>query len=206
MSLLSISNKALRKLGVTEIISLTQQGKPAARCNAAVEGIVKEMLREHSFGFATVWAILPEDATPPPFGYAHAYQLPLECIRPVDIRESTDLKAPRLDFELARGNIMYTDADPCLARYTVYVEGDLINAPPDFDDACAFKLAFEVAVPLTKTDALKGMWDGYRYMHDRAILNDAATNHEREQDINRINDILHARNYPGYSGDNQEET
>jgi len=201
-SLLIISNKALRKISVREIASLTQSGEAAARCNAAVRDSVKEVIRKYPFSFTTVWDTLPLLATAPPFGYTYAYQLPNSAVKLFDISDSEDLTAPRISFDLVRGNKIYTDASPCYARYGVYAEADLTTAPPDFINACAFNLGAEIAGPLTKTEMIPVMEQMYRFYLNEAMLSDAAGNNERKKDENRMCSILTAREYPGSVGDN----
>lgn len=195
-SLLTIANKALRKLGVREINSLDQGGSAADRCNSAVRDCVTIVTGEHTWRHATVWAKLAKLSEVPPFGYDFAYQLPSECVSCFDVRQDTDLRAKLIDFEQVRGNIVYTDADPCYARYTVYFEEDLVKASPIFIDACAWKLAEEICVPLAKSDLLPAMSNGYRFSLDRARLNDASGKREREVDPNRSNTFLAARGFP----------
>lgn len=195
-SLLTIANKALRKLGVAEISSLSQQGRVADRCNSSVEDCVKEVLREHPWSNATEWASLARLVDAPPFGYQYAYQVPKNALRLIDVRESPDLKAEPIDFELARGGVVYTDAETCFARYTVYYESDLSTASPDFVDACACKLAAELAVPLAKSELASVMLNAYERAVDRAKLNDSSTKRERRIDQNRVTSFLTVREYP----------
>jgi len=189
-SLLIISNKALRKLGVTEITSLSMQGQAAARCNAAVEDIVKEVLCEHPWRHASVWATLPQLSAAPPFGYKYAYQAPVESLRVFDVRGVDDLRAPNVDFEEVRGKKIYTDISICYARYVVWDVNDLARAYPDFLNTCAFKLAYEIATTLSKSSKMDKMLQGYAYELEQAMLNDASASRERGQDENRTSTIL----------------
>ncbi|MCK5639919.1 MAG: hypothetical protein KAJ19_03950 [Gammaproteobacteria bacterium] len=195
-SLLAISNKALAKLGVKEINSLTQQGKPAARCNAHVVEAVKETLREHTWSHASEWKALPQLLGVPPFGYEYAYQAPQETVKVFDVRQDTDLKAIKIKFEMVRGKIIYTDADPCYARYVVYFEADLTQAPPDFLDTCAFKLAAEIAIPLSKVNLQVPMLNGYTFSLAKAMKNDAQETNVEKVDENRECKFLAERGFP----------
>lgn len=195
-SLLVISNKALSKLGVKEIANLTQQGKPAARCNSHVRESVREVLREHPWSHASEWKSLNQLVAAPPFGYINAYQAPQETEKVFDVRSDSDLTTPAIDFEMVRGKIIYTDAEPCYARYVVNVEADLAQAPSDFIDACAFKLAAEIAVPLSKSNRLQAMLNGYTYTLDQARTNDTREIHERKPDENRECKLLRERGFP----------
>jgi hypothetical protein len=198
-SLLVISQKALRKLGVKEINSLTQQGRAADRCNSAVRDAVKEVLRAHAWSHATVWASLPQLVADPPFGYQYAYQAPQECEKVFDVRQDTDLTTPRIDFEMVRGKIIYTDADPCYARYVVNVESDLAKAPSDFINSCAFNLAAEIAIPLSKSNLATPMSNGYMITLSDAVKNDTQAGRERKVDENQDCKLLAARGYPSAS-------
>ena len=195
-SLLVISKKALRRLGVTEIISLTEQGQAAARCNAAVVDVVREVLCEHPWRHASVWATLPRLADAPPFGYTYSYQAPVNSLRVFDVRGVNDLRSPNVDFEEARGKKIYTDVDICYARYVVWNENDLGMAYPDFISTCAWKLAYEIATPLSKTSKMDKMLQGYLMELENAQLNDAAASRERGQDENRTSSILQAFGHP----------
>ncbi len=196
-SLLVISNKALRLLGVAEIQSLTQQGRAAARCNSAVRDCVKEVLGEHAWSHAAVWRELPPLIANPPFGYEYAYQAPANTEKLFDVRADEDLKAPKIDYEMVRGKIIYTDASPCYARYVVNVEADLAKATSGFIKACAYNLAAEIAIPLSKSELLGAMQNGYATWLDLAMKNDTAAVRERKTDENRDCKFLAVRGFPG---------
>ena len=204
-SLLKISNKNLRKLGIDELPNMNVDGKPAARCRATVEEIVLEVTREHPWSHATVWVKLPALVEVPPFGYQYAYQLPANCERVVDVREEEDLKAPIIDFEEVRGQKIYTDASVAYTRIVVYYETDLAKAKADFINACACKMAVELAPSLAKTKDTAVLFRLYQYALDRAMLNDTATVNERKQDENRTTSILAARGYPASVNDDDSE-
>ncbi|MCP4127770.1 MAG: hypothetical protein GY753_11985 [Gammaproteobacteria bacterium] len=195
-SLLVIANKALSKLGVKEINSLTQQGKAADRCNSHVRDAVREVLRSHAWSHASDWKALPQLVAAPPFGYEYAYQAPAETEKIFDIRQDTDLTAPKIDFEMVRGKVVYTDAEPCYARYVVNVEADLVDAPADFIDACAFKLAAEIAIPLSKSKLFQPMTNGYVFTLGEAKKHDTQSSRERRVDENRDCKFLAERGFP----------
>ncbi len=181
-SIVGIMNKALRLIGQTEIASPEQQTPSAVRCSAAWRDVVDEVLRAHPWAHATVWAALSKSDTPPPFGFAHAYVLPADCVRVIDVRADGNLARQGLPFEVVRGNI-YTDAAPCNTRY-VARDADPTFWPPDFCDAVAAKLAAEVALPLARDGGamMRAMLDRYQWVVDAARLNDAATSREVELD------------------------
>lgn len=203
MSLLVISNKALRKLGVGELRSLDQPGKAAERCRAAVVPVVKEVTVEHNWGHATEWGKFNLLADAPPFGYQFAYQEPAHALSTFDIRESEDLRSPRIHFEPVRGKKIYTDAAACYARFLVYYEADLGRALPCFIEACAFKLAAEIAAPLAKVAMSAPMLQAYVAALDWAMLVDSRGSFERPQDVNQTHSLLSVREYPASASNYQ---
>lgn len=181
-SMVGIMNKALRLIGQTEITSPEQQTPAAVRCSAAWRDVVDEVLREHPWTHATVWASLSKSDTPPPFGFTNAYMLPPDCVRVIDVRADGDLSRQGLPFNGVRGAV-YTDASPCFVRY-VARDNDPTYWPPDFCEAVASKLAAEVALPLARDGGamMRAMLDRYQWALDAARLNDAATNRDVERD------------------------
>jgi hypothetical protein len=195
-SMLTIANKALRKLGAKEISSLTANGREADRANSSIRDVVREVLNEHPWSHATQWASLPRLASNPPFGYDYAYQLPEDTVRLIDVRESSSLKAQPVEYEMVSGGVIYADVSPCYARYVLFVESDLAKASPLFINACAWHLAEELAIPLAKANMIGSMHDLYLFDLDRARLADASAKHERAADENMGNPLLAARWYP----------
>lgn len=200
MSFLVIANKALRKLGVPEIESLEQDGKPAAACNAAIKDVYREVLIAHSWAFATKWEKLARMADEPPFGYRYAFQLPPEAERLIDIRPSKLLIDERIKYEMAMGGVIYTDAEFCYARYIVYTE-DMKYAPSDFKNAVACKLAAEVSKKLSRAEFHNEMLQEYALILDSARTNDEAMSNSKKTDENLECKFLSVREFESESTD-----
>jgi len=195
-SLLVIANKALRKIGVDGIESLTQQGQAAAECNAAVKDVLRETLAAHSWGFASVWEKLARLADAPPFGYRYAFQIPPEAIRLVDARASTSLTSPNIKYDVVADGVLYTDSEFCYARYVKYTQ-DLAFAPADFINAVACKLAAEISVLLAKSEFHAAMLQEYAVTLDRARTGDESTKNHKEINENQSYTFLSVREYEG---------
>lgn len=191
--MLTIANKALRKIGMNDIQMLTQKGPAADKCNSAIRDVLKEVLRAHPWSDFTEWVTLNELAKKPPFGYGYAYQFPKDTVRVIDVREIPDLDAPTIDFEMKMNKVVFTDASKCYARYVAYSE-DLTMVAPDFIDAVACKLAVEIAPGLSKQKMLKDLKQEYIWALDVARLSNDASNRERTQDEEQITTFLTCRN------------
>jgi|SaaInl8_200m_RNA_FD_contig_123_22244_length_6758_multi_4_in_0_out_2_5 hypothetical protein len=200
--LLQISNKALRKLGVKEISSLDENSMPAKRCQATVEESIREVLSLHPWSFSMVWAELNLSADSVPFGYQYAYDLPRTVLFVIDVRSIKSLTYRGSKFERSKGFKLYTDASPCYARYMEYDIDSLSAAPPLFIQACAYRMAIEIARPLSIALPKEVRLD-YRQALEEAKLADTAENNITEPDTNRSSSILAARDYPA-AVENQE--
>lgn len=200
--LLTIANKALFKIGQNRISSLTQAGKEADKCNSAIRDVLREVIEEHAWGFATKYATLSRLQDAPPFGFEYAYQAPQEALRLLDVRSVPDLTAKPEKHSLVSGNVVYTDASPCYARYVVYTE-ELGFAPAGFIDTVAWKLAAEIAPSLAKSNLTGQMLQGYSVALDTARTSDDSNNLPRRTNENLECKYLTARGYghnPGTEG------
>lgn len=181
-SQVAIINKALRMIGQSEILSLSDGSASAARCDRAWSIIVDEVLRMHPWSHAMEWASLARLTTSPPFGFQYAYALPSNCVRIVDIRSHGDLRRMPLHFEVV-GTSIYTDAKPALARYVVR-DSNYEFWPADFCEAIACKLAADISIPLSRDGGqiMKVMLERYQTALDLARLHDTVCRYEPELD------------------------
>ena len=200
MSLLDISNGALTLIGASQISSLTvtstNKGPAVDRCNQHVVKSVKEVLGEFPWSHAVEWAEPALLAETPAFHYLYAYQLPVNVISIHDARQEESLNSKKVNFNLVKGKKIYTNASPLYVRYVTYTESDLLLAHPLFIEACSWKLASKICVPLSKSDKLPSMIEGYRGALDSAKFADAKNNNEQQPDENLTNSILVARGFP----------
>ena len=166
-SIISICNKGLRYLGGTPISSLEEESLGAQLCSQFYPEIRDEVLESHHWSFAARYILLPRLPEAPPFGFAHAYQLPADCLRICSLEGGSA-------FEVVEGRKLYTDSAPAEAVVTVQVT-DPMRFSAQFVEVVARKLAAELAVPLMNSTKLeKTMMQKYFAALDRAAALDGA--------------------------------
>jgi hypothetical protein len=90
-SIVGICNLGLvNGLGQDPISALSDNRKAAIHCNISYDPVRRAVLRAHPWDFATTRRQISASATPPPFGYANAYQLPADFIRIVAVGDDTN--------------------------------------------------------------------------------------------------------------------
>ena len=84
-----ICNRALSRVGEARITSLTDDSKQARACNGAYTHIRDEVFRAHPWNSVITRAKLAKLADAPAFGYDAHYQLPADCLRVVEVYDTT---------------------------------------------------------------------------------------------------------------------
>jgi len=142
----SIANLALAKLGISPIMALTDDSKQAQFANRFFDQTRDEVLSSHRWNFAMRRGALNRLATTPEFEWAFAYQLPVDCLRVVQLN-GYEPNEPQGAFAI-EADQMFTDAEQAQVRYIARViDGSLY--PPLFVHAVATLLASRLAGPLT---------------------------------------------------------
>lgn len=159
-----IANRALSMLGDTRITALTDDTKGARAMNARFIPLRDALLQEYPWRFAVTLVQLPAVSTAPAFGYSQAYQLPADCLRPIEVGDN-------LAFELAVGVQYRIDGTNSSATAPYEIVGDQIHTdetaplkfsyvarientglfPPVFVEAFAARLAMDAAEELTQS-------------------------------------------------------
>src|SRR3546814_20867525 len=85
-----ICNSALAKIGAARITALGEASRNASLCAELYDKCRDDLLRAHSWNFATARAKLARADTAPAFGPAYAYALPADWIRCVTAQDSAD--------------------------------------------------------------------------------------------------------------------
>lgn len=83
---LEIANAALTLCGAARIMSLSDQQKPAQALSAVYDITRRKCLASQNWKFA-LRRFNPQITTAPLFGWDHAYQIPAEILRLVEIRD-----------------------------------------------------------------------------------------------------------------------
>ena len=152
-----ICNSALTKIGATLITSLTQSHKNATACNARYEDLRDDLLRTHTWNFATERVKLAQLSTEPTFGYDYEYQLPSDWIRVVSVHD-VDYDRAVVKYKI-EGTKLLTNASTIYLRY-IKVVTDANEMTADFREALAWRLAAELAFPIANSGT----------MHDRMMV------------------------------------
>lgn len=149
----SICNKALLHLGEDPISSLTEASKAARLCNQLYADERDFVLRAHPWGFAERYVTLAVLADVTPIGFDFAYQYPSNCIKARNIYQPVAGSAPINFRPVANDGLnrkeIWTSQEDAVLVYTVRITAvSLFDAA--FIQALSYKLAAELAMPLTK--------------------------------------------------------
>jgi hypothetical protein len=142
----SICNLALAKLGISPIMALTDQSKQAQFCSRFYTQTRDEVLQGHRWNFAMRRAALNQLSTAPQSEWSFAYQLPVDCLRVVQLNgyEPTE----RFGEFSVEADQLLTNAEEANVRYIGRVEDGAFYHPL-FVHALATMLASRLAGPLT---------------------------------------------------------
>ena len=145
----SISNRALQRLGAKRITSLSQDTPNARSCNFCYDELRRAELRAHPWSCAIKRIQISADATDPLFGKSKRYLLPSDFIRimPLDPAQNS------LDFDYQiEGNYIYTDdASPINLRY-IYDLEDVSIMDALLREAISMRMAKEMCEEITQSN------------------------------------------------------
>lgn len=150
-SKISICNAALVKVGQSLITSLGDGSKAANLLSAIYEGKRDAELAAAPWSFAITRANLPSSTTAPAFGWAHAYPIPVDCLRLVQVGDDFTWYDPSAGglFEYEGGQILTDQTSPLPVRYVRQVTNEGLF-PPLFAEAMACRLAAEICETITQ--------------------------------------------------------
>jgi len=180
VSVVSICNMALGKIGAAAITAITEATDNARACNRFYEPVRDELLRRHPWNFSVNRATLAQLAEAPAYGYDHAYQLPSSpyCLRVLELYEERD---SGYDF-LVEGRKLITDSDTARIKYISQVT-DPTQFDATFVEALATRLAAEIAIPVTgESNIAEAMLKLYELKIQEAVGNDGLEGHADEDD------------------------
>jgi hypothetical protein len=145
ISAVEICNLALGHLGEGRIVQLEEDSAAARACQLHY-GLTRDaVLRAHRWNFAQARSTLPRLEEAPAFGWAHAYQLPADCLR---VRAFNDGEAGEVisaEFVI-EGRTLLTDAEEARIVYTQRVTDEA-----KFDALFVEALGLALAVKLSET-------------------------------------------------------
>ena len=177
LSVVSLCNTALTILGQTRhIVSLTEASTEARLCSLCYDKAREGLLCEYPWRFATMTSALSE-LTESSSVWRHVYAVPSGCLfmQKVCAPEDTAQKAEPFDMgRTSSGPAVFTNVQNAVGVYTFSVS-DPLEFPPLFAEALAWRLALDLAVPLTggKTSLREHLTQYYINARTQAVLKDA---------------------------------
>jgi hypothetical protein len=144
----SIANIAIDILDDNPLTALDQSGVVAGFMHRNFGPARDWLLETYPFHFALARALLPEDGSPPPFGWQYAYTLPADCLRPLPLRQNGDWNGTRIPHEIESGKILCNVAGPLPFRY-IAKRTNAAQFPPIFARLLSCRLALLGAMNIT---------------------------------------------------------
>jgi hypothetical protein len=152
-SAVEVCNLALSQLKVSPISSISPPDEgveAAAACAQWYDTARLETLRAHTWNFARKRVTITPDATAPAFGWAKAYSLPLDYVRPVAVFFG-DVELQESEYKVEDGKLLCNE-DGTLQLVHIYDHQNPAAWPLDFTVGCATNLAKWVGPPLSASD------------------------------------------------------
>lgn len=172
-SKVDICNRALLRLGQAEIQSVDEASNEAQYCRRFYDICRRATLRAHPWNFATARAPLAKLSTTSQ-EYSGVYALPSDCVRALSVLGG--IPDNPIKFAVVARTLETDMADPVLKYITDVSDPNLFDE--GFADALAWRLAAELAVPITgKADLAQYLAGQYR----------SAVQSARAQDMNEGN-------------------
>lgn len=163
-----IVNRALTKLGESRILALTDDTKAARDANSLFAIVRDSELRSSRWRFAIKRTTLPALLTAPAFGYDRQFQLPVDCLKVLDVGDyypgvdTADYVNSDTSEYAIEGNAILTNLKaPLRIRYVARIE-DPALFDATFVEALACKLAIELCESLTDSGSKRQQaWSEY---------------------------------------------
>jgi hypothetical protein len=178
-SKMQIWNMALSHLGISkEVASETEQTIEAKACRRFYETTVKNVLKDHSWPFASKIATLNLIETSPNTEWAYSYRYPTDCLffRRILSGNRNDTPATKVAYAIsqdASAGVIFTDATNAVAEYTRNITDESFF-PSDFETAVSYRLANYIAARVTAGDPFglaKMAFQNYQIELSRAVAN-----------------------------------
>lgn len=160
-----VCNSALLKVGGDLISSLTDGSRAAYICNTLYTVLRDKCMGDAPWGFAIAQAQISPQATPPLFDYQFAYQLPADCLRPLNCESEP--------WTVVAGGLLYCNSQGPLNLTYIQRNTDESSWDERFAEAFALLLARELALALVQSVPLQGTMDK---MYQMAIKDARALN------------------------------
>lgn len=154
----SIVNLAGVRIGAEGSILTIDDNKKLARVAKAAWDIALEAtLAAHPWNFAIKRALLPALVDAPAFGYAYQYQRPTGLLRLVEIADIDvweECRGAPPPYQYEGDKILTNLGAPLALRYVARIDDTGLYSP-QFVDALTYRLAQEIALPMTESGATR---------------------------------------------------
>lgn len=183
LSQVAICNLALSRIGSSrQISSLDENSTEARQSRALFEPMRDAVLEDFSWPFATKRVALAKVADDPNIEWTFSYRYPPDCMRVLYVLTGSTRLEDLIPFAFGlddAGKLIFMDLDQASIAYTAKVTNVAVF-PVAFASALAWRIASELAMPLTKQPAIAAhAWDMYR--SEVSVAEGNAAN-ERRQD------------------------
>lgn len=159
-----LANRALSYIGESKISNIDDTGSKAARvCKEFLGDIIKEVLRSFRWNCATRRAELSEILPAPTIGPSHAYALPTDFIRLLEVNGEQWNGSEQFQ-EIEGRRRLVTSSNSAKIRYIASI--GVVDFDPMLAESIATKLAMVISVPLT---ANLNMQSQMANLYNRAI-------------------------------------
>ena len=168
-SKVNISNLALTILGADRITSIEDNSENARRLNAIYDYCLDDVLRAHPWNFAITRRLLALLASTPLFEYDYEFQLPSDCLRPIEVSDGTNIIT---DYKV-EGRKILCDTTSIYIKYIAKIT-DLNQYTSQFIFVLSSRLAAEIAYAVTNNKATaEQMFELYAARLQQAKATDA---------------------------------
>lgn len=165
---IEICSIALSRVAVTKaIVSFTERSKEAEQCRVFYAPLRDLVLQAFPWPFAESTVPLADLGSPAP-GWRFRYRYPADCLKVRDIVQPGWRRALTSDQQIpykigydAGGRVIHTDQPEAVCRFTYKVE-DSTFFDPQFADVLAWRLAMDLALPLSAKPELQ-QYAGQQY-------------------------------------------
>jgi hypothetical protein len=144
----SICANALRRLGDSPIVSLTDDTERARLCNAFYSEARDDVLRSHPWNFAITRQQLSQLSATPLYQYSYQYALPTDpfCLRVLEMEYSDYVF--KIEHLAGTGRVLLTDEGTAKIIYIARIT-DTAQFDSLFIDTLTAKLSVDLAYPVT---------------------------------------------------------
>lgn len=149
-----LANRALAHVGEQQISDIDDPEVKAARvCKSFLQDIIDETLREHRWNCAIKRVTLSRLSDPPNHGFQHAYQLPGDFIRMLELN-GEQFDASTEYFEIEDGKRLLCDDSQADIRYVRRI--GVAEMDPLLAKTVSLSLAASICIPLNLNLQMQG--------------------------------------------------